>query len=262
MKISVITTSIKTILPITLILSATLLTGCNLVDKTLTSSIAPQSIAANSVSQNTVSRLATSMTPLGYSQFNLVRLDEQYREMEKASQKTSLFGYTKIETSSQAIETALNITKTEKINTADLGPRVRTYNLPQATERVEQLIARYAGAYNIPERLVRRVVLRESGGNPQARNGPYWGLMQISHPTAQSMGYSGQAKGLLDAETNLRYAVKYLAGAYLVADGNETRAVRLYARGFYYDAKEKGMLEHTGLRPGPLSITTAYLANN
>lgn len=254
-------TSIKTLLPVAFILSAAALTGCNSVDKTLTSSITPQAIAANSVSSKAVSRLGTSMTPLGYSQFNLVRLDEQYREIEKSKQKTSLLGYTKIETASNATDTILNTAKPTKLSTANLGPRVnRTYHLPNATPQVEQLIGQYASAYNIPERLVRRVVLRESGGNPQARNGPYLGLMQISHPTAKSMGYSGHPQGLLDAETNLRYAVKYLAGAYLVADGDESRAVRLYARGFYYDAKAKGVLEHTGLRPGPRSISTAYAA--
>lgn len=48
--------------------------------------------------------------------------------------------------------------------------------------------------------------------------------------------------GLFDAETNLKYAVKYLRGAWLVADSNRDNAVRLYARGYYYDAKRKGML--------------------
>jgi len=135
---------------------------------------------------------------------------------------------------------------------------VHEYHLPHATQETERLIKLYAHAYDVPERLVRRVVRRESHGNPRARNGPYWGLMQISYPTAQGMGYQGKPEGLLDAETNLKYAVKYLAGAYLVAGGDETQAVRLYARGFYYDAKAKGLLERTGLRPGPSSIITAF----
>lgn len=123
------------------------------------------------------------------------------------------------------------------------------YALPLANENTLQLISHYAQTYDIPERLVRRVVSRESKGNPAARNGPYWGLMQISYPTAQTMGYKGKPEGLLDAETNLHYAVKYLAGAYLVADGDERQSVNLYARGYYYDAKRKGLLEATGLRP-------------
>lgn len=42
---------------------------------------------------------------------------------------------------------------------------------------VNGLIAKYAMAYDVPESLVRRVVQRESGFNPKARNGPYYGLM-------------------------------------------------------------------------------------
>jgi soluble lytic murein transglycosylase-like protein len=72
--------------------------------------------------------------------------------------------------------------------------------------------------------------------------------MQISHATARGMGYRGEAAGLLDAETNLRYAVRYLAGAYVTAGGNEDRAVQFYARGYYYDAKRLGLLDASGLR--------------
>ena len=113
---------------------------------------------------------------------------------------------------------------------------------------LDGLIAHYAAQYNVPEHLVRRVIVRESGYNPAARNGPYYGLMQISHATARGMGYRGEASGLLDAETNLRYAVRYLAGAYVTAGGNDDRAVQFYARGYYYDAKRLGLLEKSGLR--------------
>ena len=71
--------------------------------------------------------------------------------------------------------------------------------------------------------------------------------MQIRHATARGMGYEGPARGLLDAETNLRYAVKYLRGAWLVAKGDMDRAVRFYASGYYYDAKRMGLLDETGL---------------
>lgn len=131
-----------------------------------------------------------------------------------------------------------------------------------APDGLDDLITKYSVAYEVPERLVRRVVHRESRFNPGARNGPYWGLMQISHPTARGMGYKGNAKGLLDAETNLKYAVRYLSGAYKVAGGDESQAVRFYARGYYYDAKRKGLLQETGLdgslkRNGPTVETAA-----
>ncbi|WP_435371409.1 transglycosylase SLT domain-containing protein [Mesorhizobium liriopis] len=114
--------------------------------------------------------------------------------------------------------------------------------------QVDQLIASYAQSYEVPESLVRRVVKRESNFRPEARNGPYWGLMQILPATARSMGFSGPSNGLLDAETNLKYAVKYLKGAYMVAGGDHDQAVRNYARGYYFDAKRKGMLEAAGLK--------------
>lgn len=113
---------------------------------------------------------------------------------------------------------------------------------------LDGLISHYAQVYDVPESLVRRVIVRESGYNPAARNGPYYGLMQISHATARGMGYSGEAAGLLDAETNLRFAVRYLAGAFVTAQGNHDRAVQFYARGYYYDAKRLGVLEKSGLR--------------
>ena len=73
-------------------------------------------------------------------------------------------------------------------------------------------------------------------------------MMQILPETARTMGYSGKPSGLLDADTNLNYAVKYLRGAWLVSGGDEEAAVGWYARGYYYEAKRLGLLEETGLR--------------
>jgi soluble lytic murein transglycosylase-like protein len=131
-------------------------------------------------------------------------------------------------------------------------PAARSVDVATATavdpNSLDGLIAKYSAHYNVPESLVRRVIVRESGYNPKARNGPYYGLMQISYATAQSMGYRGPASGLLDAETNLKYSVKYLSGAYLVGGHNADQAVRNYSRGYYYDAKRQGLLEEVGLR--------------
>ena len=94
-------------------------------------------------------------------------------------------------------------------------------------------IARHAAANGLPVELVHRVVIRESRYNPAARNGSNLGLMQIKHATARGVGYTGSASGLFDAETNLTYAVRYLAGAYQAAGGNQSRAVALYASGYH-----------------------------
>jgi soluble lytic murein transglycosylase-like protein len=106
---------------------------------------------------------------------------------------------------------------------------------------LDALIARHAAANNVPEDLVRRIIKRESGGRAHVVSAGNYGLMQIKLPTARSMGYTGTAAGLLDADTNMTYAVKYLAGAYRVAGGNANRAVHYYAAGYYYAAKAKGL---------------------
>ena len=119
---------------------------------------------------------------------------------------------------------------------------------PGETAEMRGLIDHYADLYGVPRPLVHRIVKRESTYNPGARNGQYMGLMQIMPQTARRMGYEGDAHGLLDAETNLRFGVKYLRGAWLLADGSADTAERWYSRGYYYEAKRRGMLVETGLR--------------
>ena len=124
----------------------------------------------------------------------------------------------------------------------------RSHVAPGNTPEMQRLVAKWARFHDIPESLLHRVIKRESGYNPAARNGPYYGLMQIMPQTARTMGYRGPDEGLLDAETNLHYAGKYLRGAWLVSRGNQDRAVMWYAKGYYYEAKRMGLLKETGLR--------------
>ncbi len=145
------------------------------------------------------------------------------------------------------------------VQTASLEPR-SSGKVEARSPELDQLIARYAAAYEVPVALVRRVVKRESTFNPEARNGPYWGLMQIRHDTAKGMGYAGSASGLLNAETNLTYAVKYLRGAYITAKGDHDQAVKYYSRGYYYDAKKRGLLEATGLRGDKVKTAKPIIA--
>lgn len=111
----------------------------------------------------------------------------------------------------------------------------------RAPPHIEALLQRHAERFDVPVWLVRRVAWRESKFDPSQRHGPYWGLMQIRVDTARGLGFRGAPKDLLDANTNLTYAVAYLANAYRVAGRDEKRAVTLYAKGYYYEAKRKGM---------------------
>jgi len=97
----------------------------------------------------------------------------------------------------------------------------------------DALVRKHAAANAVPEALVRRVIHIESRGNPRVVSKGNYGLMQIRLGTARSMGYSGDAQGLLDADTNMTYAVRYLANAYRAAGCNIGRAIAYYQRGFY-----------------------------
>ncbi len=108
----------------------------------------------------------------------------------------------------------------------------------------ETMIATHAKANLVPEDLVHRIIVRES--KYQAKllgHGGAIGLMQIKLATARALGYSGDAEGLRDPDTNLKYGVRYLAGAYRAAGGDHDRAVKYYAAGYYLTAKQQ-RLEH------------------
>jgi soluble lytic murein transglycosylase-like protein len=104
----------------------------------------------------------------------------------------------------------------------------------------EALVASHAQANGVPEALVHRVIVRESRYRPGlVGRGGTIGMMQIKLATARGLGYTGTAEGLRDPNTNLTYAVKYLAGAYRAANGDHNRAVAYYAGGYYYAAKRQ-----------------------
>ena len=124
-----------------------------------------------------------------------------------------------------------------------------------ASEAYQALVAQHAAANGLPVSLVHRVIMRESRYNPRAVSKGNYGIMQIRLGTARAMGYTGSAAGLLDANTNMTYAVKYLAGAYRAARGNESRAVGLYASGYYYQAKAQGFSPYAA--PGTAGFPAA-----
>lgn len=131
---------------------------------------------------------------------------------------------------------------------ATFSPTTAPDLYPGETPAIRKLVNKWADHYDVPRSLVHRVIQRESDYRPKARNGPYYGMMQILPATARSMGFAGEPSDLLNADTNLKYAVKYLRGAWLVSDGSEKRAVQWYARGYYYEARNRCMLRETGLR--------------
>lgn len=132
----------------------------------------------------------------------------------------------------------------EKVATQSTDPFVTSTK----NTDLNQLITKYAALYDVPENLVHHVVRRESNYNPNAVHRGNWGLMQIRYNTARGLGYDGNPNGLLDAETNLKYAVKYLRGAWIVADKDAKKADWLYRTGYYYEAKKRQLLDKLDMK--------------
>ncbi len=92
-------------------------------------------------------------------------------------------------------------------------------------------IAHHAQVNGVPVSLAKAVIRIESNFRPAAANAGNYGLMQVRLGTARSMGYRGGAAGLLDAETNLTYGMRYLAQAHRLAGGDHCGAIARYNGG-------------------------------
>ncbi|MDP4026729.1 transglycosylase SLT domain-containing protein [Methylobacterium sp. NEAU 140] len=130
-----------------------------------------------------------------------------------------------------------------------------------ARDNIDALIEQQAKANGIPASFIHAVVKRESNYNPNAKGGSALGLMQIKHATARGLGYTGDAAGLYDPATNLRYGVAYLAGAYRTAQGNLARAYGYYNRGYYHAAKRQGVATEVAEVVAPVAASASALAS-
>ena len=129
-----------------------------------------------------------------------------------------------------------------------------------ASSALNDQIAYHAGKHGIPVSLAKAVVRLESNFRPTASNRGNFGLMQIRLGTARSLGYGGGAGGLLQADTNLVYGMKYLAQAYRLAGGETCgtimryqsglRATRLSQANLAYCGRAKGLMAQAG-SPAP-----------
>jgi soluble lytic murein transglycosylase-like protein len=96
---------------------------------------------------------------------------------------------------------------------------------------IKPLVIRFASENQLPVELADAVIRVESRYNASALNGANVGLTQINAGTARAMGYRGETTGLFDAETNLRYGLKYLAQAYKLAGGDTCGTVLRFQAG-------------------------------
>lgn len=96
----------------------------------------------------------------------------------------------------------------------------------------DAIISKHATAHGVPLALAHAVVQVESNyrANARGRAGEV-GLMQIKPATARMMGYTGSVKGLYDPETNIRWGMKYLAGAHKLGGGETCATILRYNAG-------------------------------
>lgn len=100
--------------------------------------------------------------------------------------------------------------------------------------RFSSLIAKHAAAFGVPVKLAKAVVRVESNFRPHVRGGAgEIGLMQIKPATARAMGFRGPTRALFNPDTNIKYGMKYLAGAYRRAGGSLCGTILRYNAGHY-----------------------------
>jgi soluble lytic murein transglycosylase-like protein len=134
-------------------------------------------------------------------------------------------------------------TRTQSVRVQPAAPRQATRAAAPSQKRARAArvdgspamhakVRNYAEQYGVPADLAHGVVMVESRYNPRATGpGGYIGLMQLSYRTAQGMGYRGSRSALYDPDTNLKYGMKYLAGAYQKSGGSMCGAVSKYQGG-------------------------------
>jgi len=96
----------------------------------------------------------------------------------------------------------------------------------------DAIIAKYAKQHGIPLALAHGVVHTESNYRANARGAAgEVGLMQIKPATARGLGFKGSTKALYDPETNIRFGMKYLAGAHKLGGGDVCGTILRYNAG-------------------------------
>jgi soluble lytic murein transglycosylase-like protein len=117
----------------------------------------------------------------------------------------------------------------------DRGTRIdagSSTSQPTSSNTLIALVDREARANGVPVALARAVVRIESNWNTRmtGRAGEV-GLMQIKQQTARGVGYGGSRAALYEPATNIKFGMRYLAGAYRLAGGDTCGTVMRYQGG-------------------------------
>lgn len=99
-------------------------------------------------------------------------------------------------------------------------------------ETFRALVACEARAKELPAEFALAVMEIESFYDPEARGGDgEIGLMQVMPATARLMGFRGTLDDLAEPRTNIALGVRYLAGAFRLAEGDLCTTVMKYRAG-------------------------------
>ncbi|MFD2237375.1 lytic transglycosylase domain-containing protein [Aureimonas populi] len=121
-------------------------------------------------------------------------------------------------------------------STAPVGEPVltQTAGTPFDDLPFAEIIAKEAKAAGVPVELAHAVVFIESSYRADVTGSAgEVGLMQIKLATARDMGFRGSRKQLYDPATNIRYGMKYLAGAKQRGGGSVCGTILKYNAGHY-----------------------------
>jgi soluble lytic murein transglycosylase-like protein len=101
---------------------------------------------------------------------------------------------------------------------------------------LEDLVRRAAAARGMPEAVAFAVVAVESGWDPKKKGAEGGiGLMQVVPRIARQFGFRGRDAALWDPETNVKWGMAYVGGAYRKAGGDLCRTAMKIAGGHYVE---------------------------
>jgi soluble lytic murein transglycosylase-like protein len=118
--------------------------------------------------------------------------------------------------------------------TADIVDTMTTGSIASAmgSTKYSTIINSYAASYGVPVALANAVVRVESNYQPNMTGSAgEIGLMQIKLETARGLGYTGSREALYNPDTNIRWGMKYLAGAHKLGNGTTCGTILRYNAG-------------------------------
>ncbi|ATU91024.1 lytic transglycosylase domain-containing protein [Phyllobacterium zundukense] len=131
----------------------------------------------------------------------------------------------------QAKARVKTVVTTKTISSVDT---MTTGSIASATgsPKYSTIINSYAASYGVPVALANAVISVESNYQPNTTGSAgEIGLMQIKLSTARGLGYTGTREALYNPDTNIRWGMKYLAGAHKLGNGTTCGTILRYNAG-------------------------------